>query len=186
MLDGGFVVDDEIAVPSEEQDQGDSEREREREARHLRHGPHYEPVLVSCPLAASTRARGSRCFRASHSRPLASVRVFAHGVDSVRSEYSKRVHACARHVQQKKEEGLVVAVAHAVVDPHAVVVHAQHALVAHAAVVRARGLVPRTLLAIPRPAKGKSRGHAMPRHATSRANQRMRAEQTQTRGSHES
>ena len=36
--------------------------------------------------------------------------------------------------------------------PHAVVIHAQHALVAHAAVVRARRLVPLTLLAVPRPA----------------------------------
>mmetsp|Transcript_35749 Transcript_35749/g.87992 ORF Transcript_35749/g.87992 Transcript_35749/m.87992 type:complete len:309 (+) Transcript_35749:84-1010(+) len=87
-------------------------------------------------------ARRPRQLGPDHLRALAAVRVLPHRVNGVRREDGERVHAGARDVEQEQEEGLVVAVPHAVVDPHAVVVHAQHAAVAHPAVVRARGLVP--------------------------------------------
>jgi hypothetical protein len=48
---------------------------------------------------------------------------------------------------EEQQEGLVVAVADAIIYPGAVVVHAQHAARAHAAVVRARRLRPLALLA---------------------------------------
>ena len=47
--------------------------------------------------------------------------------------------------EKKLEEDAIVAVAHAAVDPGAVVVHAQHAAPAQPAVVRTGRLVPRTL-----------------------------------------
>lgn len=50
---------------------------------------------------------------------------------------------------EEEHEGLVVGVPNTVVDPGAVVVHAQNTAPAHSAVVRARRLVTRTLLAEP-------------------------------------
>lgn len=46
-----------------------------------------------------------------------------------------RVCAAKREIEQKEEEVTVVVVADAVVHPRAVVIHAQHAFLAHAAVV---------------------------------------------------
>ncbi len=49
--------------------------------------------------------------------------------------------------EQEQQEGLIICVADTVVDPGAVVVHAQHTALAHSAVVAARRLVPAALLA---------------------------------------
>ena len=51
--------------------------------------------------------------------------------------------------EHELEKVAVVEVANAVVDPGAVVVHAQHTAAAHAAMVAARGLVLPALLAVP-------------------------------------
>ena len=51
--------------------------------------------------------------------------------------------------EEEEEEGLVVGVPHAIVDPGAVVVHAQHAPLAHPAVVRPGRLGLPALLAEP-------------------------------------
>lgn len=60
-----------------------------------------------------------------------------------------RVSCVGRRTDEEEEEGSVVVVPDAVVYPHAVVVHAQDAAVAHAAMMRARWLVLGALLAVP-------------------------------------
>mmetsp|Transcript_2001 Transcript_2001/g.4651 ORF Transcript_2001/g.4651 Transcript_2001/m.4651 type:complete len:239 (-) Transcript_2001:288-1004(-) len=55
---------------------------------------------------------------------------------------------CESCVEQGQEEVLVVAEPHCVADPGTVVVHLQHALPEHSAVVRAVGLVPPTPFAV--------------------------------------
>ena len=51
---------------------------------------------------------------------------------------------------KEEEKGLVIALADAVVDPGAVMVHSQHTSPAHPAVMSARRLRPFALLAEPR------------------------------------
>lgn len=59
--------------------------------------------------------------------------------------------ATDQEVEHKEEEGVVVMLADAVCNPHTVVVHAQHARFATAAVVAAGGLVRLALAAKARP-----------------------------------
>jgi hypothetical protein len=56
--------------------------------------------------------------------------------------------ACAPLTNEQTKKGAVVAVADAVVDPRAVMVHAQHTSITHTAVVGTRWLVVAALLAI--------------------------------------
>jgi hypothetical protein len=61
------------------------------------------------------------------------------------------VPAAYCNIKQKQKKAFVIPVPDAVVHPHAVVVHAQHALVALPAVVRARRFVAHALFAKSRP-----------------------------------
>mmetsp|Transcript_17526 Transcript_17526/g.44515 ORF Transcript_17526/g.44515 Transcript_17526/m.44515 type:complete len:322 (-) Transcript_17526:244-1209(-) len=134
-----LVAEHQVDVPAKQQHEAQREREGDGDADALQRGPH----LDAGGGAGATRrpAHGGAHPRA----PL--PRVLLQRVHRVHQQQPQSVHQRRGDIDEEEEEGLVVAMANAVVHPGAVMVHAEHASLADAAVVAARWLGKLALLA---------------------------------------
>mmetsp|Transcript_103094 Transcript_103094/g.222591 ORF Transcript_103094/g.222591 Transcript_103094/m.222591 type:complete len:273 (-) Transcript_103094:411-1229(-) len=122
-LDRRLVREDEVQVEAAQEGEGEEDADRDDPGER-----HALPLEEARPPDASPESE--------------------HVVYKEPQEGDGHKQAGRHEVEHEEAEVPVVAVAHAVVDPGAVVVHLQHAPLAHAAVVRPRRLPAAALLAL--------------------------------------